>query len=65
MEFLQADGDPELLEASGVFLVALGLGRLQASAAELLFDLVDDVAEALQVLIDAFELAQRLDLAWP
>ena len=43
-------------------MVALGLGRLQLDAAELLFDLIDDVLEPLQVLIDLFQLAQRFDL---
>ena len=59
---MRPESDAQLLEAGAVFLVALGLGRLQLDAAELLLDLVDDVLQPLQVLIDAFELAQRLDL---
>ena len=62
MIFFEAQGDPQLLQAIAVFLVALRLGRLQLDAAELLLDLVDDVAKPLQVLIDAFELAQRFGL---
>ena len=62
MVLAQAQADAQLLQPGGVFLVALGLGRLELDAAQLLLDLVDDVAEAREVLIDALELAQRLDL---
>ena len=59
---LQAQADAQFLQPVGVFLVALGLGRLQPHAAQLLLDLVEDVLGALQVLLDAFQLAQRFDL---
>src|SRR5207248_699422 len=59
---LQAESDAQFLEPAAVLLVALGLGRLELDAAQLLFDLVDDVLEALDVLIDALQPAQRLDL---
>src|SRR5262249_16678611 len=45
-----------------VLLVALGLGGLKLDAAELLLHLVDDVASALEVLVDAFQLTERLGL---
>src|SRR5262249_29445583 len=38
-----------------------GLGRLKFHAAELLFDFLDNVLEPLQILVGAFQLAQRLD----
>ncbi len=60
--FLETERHPQFFEAAAVFLMPLGLGRLEFDAPQLLFDLVDDVLEPLQVLIDLFELAQRLDL---
>src|SRR5262249_46086068 len=58
----QAEGDPQVLEPGGVLLVALGFGRLQLDAAELLVDLFEDVAEAGQVLIDALQPAEGFGL---
>ena len=62
MVFLQSQADAQLLEPAAMFLVALGLGCLQLHAAQLLFHLVDDVAQAQEVLIDALQTAQRFGL---
>ena len=40
--------------------VAFGLGGLGLHGLELLLDLVDDVLHTGQILVDAFELAERL-----
>ena len=58
-----ADLGPQLLQPVGVFLVAAGLAGLGANAAEPVLDLVDDVGEPQQVLLDAFQPAEGLDLA--
>ena len=59
----QAHLGPQLLQAVGVFLVAAGLAGLGADAAQPAFDLVDDVGQPQQVLLDAFQPPQGLDLA--
>src|SRR5262245_25323628 len=59
---LQAQADAQLLQSATVLLIALRLRCLQTHAAKLLLDLVEDVLEALQVLIDPLQLAQRLGL---
>ncbi len=56
--FLQTQSDSQFPETAGMFLVFLCLGCLNLDAAQLLFDLVDDVLQAQQILVDAFELAQ-------
>ncbi len=58
----QPQGQAQLLEPVGIFLVTLRLGCLQLDAAELLVHLVDDVLEAEQVLIDTLQLAEGFDL---
>ena len=60
--FHRAEVDTQLLEAIAVFLEALGLGCLELDGAELLFYFLNDVLDAGQVLIDPFQLSQRLDL---
>src|SRR5262249_55326861 len=55
--------DPKLAQPGGVFLVALGLGRLQFDRAELFFDFVEDVAQPLDVQIDALQPSESLGLA--
>ncbi len=55
--------DAQLAQPGAVFLIALRLGGLQFHRAELLLDFVEDVAQALQVLVDALQFPQRLDLA--
>src|SRR2546423_10958685 len=60
---LQSQTDAQFLEAFAVLLKALRLRRLEAHAAQLLLDFLDDVLQTLEVLIDAFEFAQRFDLA--
>src|SRR5262249_32976365 len=59
--FFQPQANPQLFQSIAVFLITLRFGRLQLDAAELLLDLVDNVAESLQIEIDAFELAESLD----
>src|SRR5579884_1884554 len=61
MEFAQTQLDTELLQALRVFLIALRLGRLQFDAAQLLFDFIENVAQASYVLLDALQAAQRFD----
>ena len=46
---LQAEAEAKFFQAIAVFLVALGLGRLQFDAAELLLDLLNDVLDAGQI----------------
>src|SRR5262249_8425229 len=58
----QPQGHAQFLEALAVLLIALGLGRLEPKAAELLLDFLDNVAQAVEVLIDALELAESLGL---
>src|SRR5262245_50592897 len=62
MVFVESERDAQLLQPLLVFLETLRLGGLELDAAELLIDFLDDVAEPLQVLLNAFELAERLDL---
>ncbi len=58
----QADLRAQLLQPVGLLLVAAGLGGLQPHALEAVLDLVDDVGQPQQVLVDALQPAQRLDL---
>ena len=58
----QADLRPQLLQPVGVFLVAPGLAGLQPHGPQPAFDLVDDVGQPQQVLLDAFQPPQGLDL---
>src|SRR5579884_84652 len=60
MVLAQAQGNAQLFEPAAVFLIALRLGRLELDAAQLLLHLVEDVAQPLQVLIDALQAADRL-----
>src|SRR5262249_30051078 len=62
MVVLQPQADAQLLEPAAVLLIALCLCCLQTHAAKWLLDLVEDVLEALQVLIDPLQLAKRLGL---
>ena len=63
--FLEAEGDSQLLQAIAVLLVTLRLGRLQFDAAELLLDFLDDVAKALEVLIDALSACEAFPAFLP
>ena len=56
------DLGPQFLQAVGIFPVSSGLAGLGANAAEPVFHLIDNVAEPQQVLFDAFQPAQGLDL---
>ena len=57
MIFRERERRPLLAQLSIVFLEVAGLARLVLDAAEALFELLDDVLDAEQVLLDALELA--------
>ena len=60
VELADAQGESDLAEPVAVLAVAFRLRRLGLHGLELLVDLVDDVLRPGQVLVDAFELAERL-----
>src|SRR5437763_13872155 len=59
---VQPEREPQLLQAAAVLLDALGLGGLELDAAELLLDVVTDVAQPLDVETDPLPLPLRRDL---
>ena len=51
----------ELLQAVSIVFIAAGFGSLGADAFQAIFDFVNDVMQAQQVLIDTFQAAEGFD----